>query len=179
MSKSLEFCKRIVSNKDRSFFADRDWTNAIEIDSEKIFTNVLKDCRNWLIRRELEDGTKIDITIYLTITVVKGGEIINSFCKWINPEAEFDYFTSSSSVHDGTLVFKLELINDYICNVICGKTYNKNMGEPKSNNTVHYIVGNLVVLNEYDMDHNKFCSKDKPFLCERTTVLLPIRMSLE
>lgn len=163
MSKSLEFCKRIVSNKDRSFFADRDWTNAIEIDSEKIFTNVLKDCRNWLIRRELEDGTKIDITIYLTI----------------NPEAEFDYFTSSSSVHDGTLVFKLELINDYICNVICGKTYNKNMGEPKSNNTVHYIVGNLVVLNEYDMDHNKICSKDKPFLCERTTVLLPIRMSLE
>lgn len=163
MSKSLEFCKRIVSNKDRSFFADRDWTNAIEIDSEKIFTNVLKDCRNWLIRRELEDGTKIDITIYLTI----------------NPEAEFDYFTSSSSVHDGTLVFKLELINDCICNVICGKTYNKNMGEPKSNNTVHYIVGNLVVLNEYDMDHNKFCSKDKPFLCERTTVLLPIRMSLE
>lgn len=37
MSKSLEFCKRIASNKDRSFFADRDWTNAIEIDSEKIF----------------------------------------------------------------------------------------------------------------------------------------------
>lgn len=74
MSKSLEFCKRIASNKDRSFFADRDWTNAIEIDSEKIFTNVLKDCRNWLIRRELEDGTKIDITIYLTI----------------NPETEFE-----------------------------------------------------------------------------------------
>lgn len=163
MSKSLEFCKRIASDKDRSSFADRDWTKAIEIDSEKFFTSVLKNCRNWSIRRELEDGTNIDITIDLTI----------------NPEAEFDYFTSASSVHDGTLAFKLELINDCICNVICGKTYNKNIGEPKSNNTVQYTVGNLVVLNEYDMDHNKFCSKDKPFLCERTTVLLPIRMSLE
>lgn len=163
MSKSLEFCKRIVSDKFRSSFADMNWTDAIEIDSEKFFTNVLKNRRSWLIRKELEDGQNIDITINLTI----------------NPEEKFDYFTSASSVHDGTLLFELELINDCIYNVILGKTYNKNIGEPKSNDTVHYTVGNLVVLNEYDMDHNKFCSKDKPFLCERTTVLLPIRMNLK
>lgn len=163
MSKSLKFCKRIASDKFRSSFADRNWTDAIEIDSEKFFTNVLKNRRSWLIRKELEDGQNIDITINLTI----------------NPEEKFDYFTSASCVHDGALLFELELINDCIYNVILGKTYNKNIGEPKSNDTVHYTVGNLVVLNEYDMDHNKFCSKDKPFLCERTTVLLPIRMNLK
>ena len=35
MSKSLKFCKRIASDKFRSSFADRNWTDAIEIDSEK------------------------------------------------------------------------------------------------------------------------------------------------
>jgi len=33
-----------------------------------------------------------DAPIKIGITIVKGGEIINSFCKWINPEAEFDWY---------------------------------------------------------------------------------------
>ena len=38
---------------------------------------------------------------------------------------------------------------------------------------VEYIVGNFVVLIEYDGD---FVPADKPWMRERTTVLLPIKM---
>lgn len=54
MSKSLKFCKRIASDKFRSSFADRNWTDAIEIDSEKFFTNVLKIVGAGLFEKNLK-----------------------------------------------------------------------------------------------------------------------------
>ena len=94
----------------------------------------------------------------------------------IDPDADFEYFTSSSSIHDGTLLFIKECADNCVCKIVSGQTYNKKIGPPKDGDTVHYTVGNLVVLSEYDMDETKFATKDKRWLHERTTVLLPIKM---
>lgn len=162
MGNSLKFCKKVASDSRRSLFSDRDWNKAIEIDSEKYFKTALGKCRNWSLKIQNNDGISEEIKINLEI----------------NPEGKFDYFTSSSLIHDGTLLFENECIIDCICNVICGKTYNKKIGKPKNGETIHYIVGNLVVLSEHDIYGNIFTPKDKPYMCKRTTVLLPIKMTV-
>lgn len=163
MENSLKFCKKIASDSRRSSFSDRDWDKAVEINAEKYFKSVLDKCRNWSLKLQNADGISEEIKINLEI----------------NPDGNFDYFTSSSLIHDGTLLFEEECIIDCIYNVVYGRTYNKKIGKPRNGNTINYIVGNLVVLNEHDIYGNIFTPKDKPYMCERTTVLLPIKMTMK
>ena len=82
--------------------------------------------------------------------------------------------TCSSLIHDGTLLFVSNAISDCIKNVVRAQTYDSRKGPHKSH--VKYTLGNLVVLNEYNKD---FASPDKPWMIERTTVLLPIKYENE
>lgn len=92
-----------------------------------------------------------------------------------DPNAELEYFTSNTCIHDGTLLFIQELMEECVKNVAYCATYNKNGRKPESGDTIKYTVGNFVVLNEYD---GEFVPSVHPWLRERTTVLLPIKMEV-
>ena len=158
MSKSLDFCRARASNPSLSFYADRDWNKAIEdMETEAIFDEFLHGARNF----HLEGRVDGDIEISFDVSI--------SF----DSNADFDYFTSDSCVHDGTLLFVRDVMDRCVRKVCNAKTYNKSIGEPESGDSIQFIVGNFVVLNEYDGD---FVPVNKPWLRERTTVLLPIKM---
>ena len=163
MSKSLKFCKQAASDPSRSKYSDRNWDDAKEFDSSPIFDQFLHGSRKWDIEGEYEEGT--DIHIFFDL--------------YIDPDADFGYFTSSSSIHDGTLLFVRECADRCAYRIIFGQTYDERIDPPKDRDTVHYTVGNLVVLNEYDMDGTKFAPEDKKWMHQRTTALLPIKMWVE
>lgn len=158
MSKSLDFCKATAQNAYRSSYADRSWDNAAEdYETEAIFDEFIRGARSFYITGKLDDGTDIRIDISISF----------------DSNADFDYFTSESCIHDGTLYFIRETMDRCVRKVCLAQTYNKNTGAPESGDSIQYIVGNFVVLTEYDGD---FVPADKPWMRERTTVLLPLKM---
>lgn len=161
MSYSLDFCREVASNPLRSFFSDRDWSKAIEIiETEKTFDKFLNRARSLTIKGKTEDENDIILNVNL----------------FFDDKADFDYFISDSFISDGTLLFREEAIINLIQKVCTGSTYNKNVGEPQSGDKIEYTVGNFVILNEHD---GSFVSTDKPWLRERTTVLLPLKMEIK
>lgn len=157
MSKSLEFCQTIALNPSRSSYSDRNWKQAVEYpETEAIFDKYLHGIRNFMLEGK-DDETEISIDVDFVF----------------DNNADFDYFTSDSCVHDGTLVFIKKLMDrcaQKICNV---ETYYKPLGEPQNGDSLKYTIGNFIILNEYD---GNFALSDKPWLRQRTTVLLPIKM---
>lgn len=154
MSNSLEFCKRVAQDPARSTYSDREWSNAKEsLDTKLLFDEILNGNYKYRCAYYVDhDRLEFDIEIEF------------------NADAEFDYFTSETIICDGSLYFAPELICAQ--NVVCGRTYNKNIGEPERGNHIKYTVGNFVFLNEYDGD---WVPADKPWMRERVTVLLPLR----
>ncbi len=153
MSRSFEFCRMVAADKMRSSYADRDWSNAAEeIETVAVFDELLRGRRH--LRVDTNDRS-FDASI--------------SF----DADADFDYFTSESCVHDGTLLFIREIMDRCVRRVCFAQTYDKRMGEPKDGETIQWVVGNFVVLTEFDGD---FVPADKPWMRERTTVLLPLKM---
>ena len=158
MSKSFDFCKTVAQDTSRSNYADRSWDNAVEdCETEAIFDEFIRGARSFILTGKLDDG--MDIRIHIDIS--------------FDGDADFDYFTSSTYVHDGTLLFIREAMDKCVRNVCTAQTYNKNIGAPKHGDNIRYIVGNFIILTEYDGD---FVPADKPWMRERTTVLLPLKM---
>lgn len=158
MSKSFDFCKAAVQDASRSNYTDRSWDNAGEdYETEAIFDEFIRGARSFYITGKLDDGTDVKINIGISF----------------DGDADFDYFTSSTCVHDGTLFFVREAMDECVRNVCTARTYNKNIGAPGHGDNIRYVVGNFVVLTEYDGD---FVPDDKPWMRERTTVLLPLKM---
>lgn len=158
MSKSFDFCKAIVQNPYRSSYADRSWNNVVEnSETEAIFDEYLHGVRNFFVEGKVDDETEI----YFDVSI--------SF----DCNADFDYFTAVSYVHDGTLLFIKEAMDKCAQKVCLAQTYNKNIGAPESGDSIQYIVGNFVILTEYNGD---FVPVNQPWMKERTTVLLPLKM---
>lgn len=158
MSKSLDFCKATAQNAYRSSYADRSWDNAVEYyETEAIFDEYLRGARNLFFEGKVDGETEICFDVSISF----------------DGNADFDYFTSESCVHDGTLYFIIKTMDRCVQKVCLAQTYNKNTGAPEPGDSIHYIVGNFVVLTEYDGD---FVPADKPWMRERTTVLLPLKM---
>lgn len=158
MSKSFDFCKTTAQNTYRSSYAGRSWDNAVEVyETEAIFDKYLHGARNFFLEGKVDDETEICFDVSISF----------------DDNADFDYFTSESCVHDGTLYFIRETMDKCVRNVCLAQTYHKNTGAPKSGDSIQYIVGNFVILTEYDGD---FVPVDKPWMRERTTVLLPLKM---
>ncbi len=158
MSKSFDFCKAVAQDASRSNFADRNWDNAAEdYETEAIFDEFLHGARNFYLEGKIDDEVEICFDIGISF----------------DGNADFDFFTSESCVHDGTLYFIRETMNKCVRKVCMAQTYNKNIGAPEHGDNIQYIVGNFVVLTEYD---GNFVPSDKPWMRERTTVLLPLKM---
>lgn len=159
MSKSLTFCQTAASDPNRSNLSDRDWSKAKEIDSEYFFEPYLGGVQSYNIM--IQEGD-CDEPKALHVDIE------------FDEDADFDYFVCSSLIHDGTLLFVTNAVSDCIMKVGLAQTYDSRKGPHKSH--VKYTVGNFVVLNEYDKD---FAPPDKPWMNERTTVLLPIKYENE
>lgn len=168
MSNSLEFCKKRASNPDVSTYSDRDWNNISG--TSKIFENNITQ----LLDMSLKGLKEYEVTGHL-----KGKEVFYNVKLTIDPDSDFDYFTSDSFLSDGTLLFLLESMNKLLRKVLCLNSINKQLGEPSSGCTVNLTIGNFVILNEYDGDWVSKLPENKKFMRERTTVLLPLRMSYE
>ena len=152
MSKSFDFCISVASDKSRSNIADRDFSGALELDMK----NVCKSFEEWgLIKFKVNNGNTSVFVSY-------------------DPDADFQYFTISTSVHDGTLLFVLDNARSCLDKIFQLETCYAPIGVPKNLNgaELHYTVGNFVVINEYG---EQFATKEKPWMLERTTVMLPIK----
>lgn len=93
------------------------------------------------------------------------------------PNSDFEYFTSHSVIHDGTTMFYWQAIFDCFNCVLNGGTYLKTKGYPSDRTkdwVIHYTIGNLVVVNEF----GNF-DVDKPWMQQRTFVMLPIKYDWE
>lgn len=158
MSKSFAFCKAAAQNTDRSSYADRSWDNATEVyETEAIFDEYLHGARHFSLKGKVDGETEICFNVSISF----------------DDNADFDYFTSESCVHDGTLYFIREAMDRCVRRVCLAQTYNKNTGAPEHGDNIRYVVGNFIILTEYDGD---FVPADKPWMRERTTVLLPLKM---
>lgn len=161
MSNSLVFCKATASDPSRSVFADSDWSKAVEIpNTETFFDKYLRGNRKICIDGLDEEDHEISLDIDLVF----------------NDNAEFEYFTTMSCVHDGTLLFIQRLMEACVWKVCRADTYNKRLTKPKNGDRIKYTIGNFVILNEYD---KKFAPEDKPWMQERTIVLLPLKFEIE
>ena len=157
MSKSLYFCKAVGQNPSRSTYAHRLWDNVTELmETEQIFDEVLQGNRKLAIAGRTDTGEEVCISVDISFDC----------------NADFDYFTSETIVHDGTFLFVREAVERCISRVSCAQTYYKSLGEPKFSDSIKYVIGNFVLLSEYD---GEFVPTDKPWMRERTTVLLPIK----
>ena len=150
MSHSYDFCISRVSNPNFSNYSDLDWTKAKEYNYESLYTKRIPDG---------EYAYDDDI----------------AFNFKYNPNADFQYFTSIQFVHDGTLLFISYGVQELINRIYSAATYNKLIGEPQKNKIASYIYGNSIILNEY----GAFGTENKPWLSERTTILIPIEYHLE
>ena len=156
MSYSLEFCKQRASNPNVSSYSDRDWDGAVEHDISSLLDNVLCGHRKYQLTGHLDDGR--EVLYYVNIT--------------IDPNGDFDYFTSDSFISDGTLLFWADCIDGLLRKVLSLETYNKELGIPPNGCTVNLVIGNMVSLYEYDGD---WIPTDKKWMRERTTMLLPLK----
>lgn len=160
MSKSLEFVKRKIENGDCKNMLPEEFTDM----------NIIPLNSYW-------DKVGIGDTIILVITKDESETIADLT---YNPDAEFDYFTTESCVCDGTLLFMNELmvkilkkigsLNTCYSPVLRGLT-----PEDIVNYKLHYEVGDFVT-NSCIIEPP---DKDKPWMCDRFTVMLPIKFSIE
>lgn len=147
MSKSLAFCQERASNPLLSSYFDRDWGPAQEIPSEEFFDKYIHGARKIILSQQ----EKEDITVDLIF----------------DPDASFDYFTNSSSINDGTMVFTLTTMEEIVMKILNAGTYD-NRKEPHGwGDHIQYTLGNFVVLHEF--------GDFSTWMKSRVTVLLPIK----
>lgn len=121
--------------------------------------------------RNLEKGVVLE-----TISKDKIAEV------FYDADAEYNYFTMSRNLNDGTLLFDLEVMQDALYKVLSCQTYNKEVLSeiPDSQEFVDthyfkYTIGDIVLCQEYD---DKFTTDEKPWLTRRTTAILPIKFEV-
>ena len=157
MSKSLEFCKKRAADSNISCYADRNWDEAKEIDIRNTLDTMLGSKRQYVLTGKTDDESNVKYNIFVTV----------------NPDANFDYFTSDSYLSDGTMLFFIESLQRLLSKVLLLQTYNKNLGKPINGCNIHWTIGNYIYLDEFDGD---WIPKEKEWMNMRTTVLLPLKM---
>ena len=160
MSKSLEFCRTRASNPNISCYADRDWSEARELDISNTLDTMLGTKRQYVLTGKIDDETDVKYNIFVTV----------------DPNADFYYFISDSYLSDGTMLFFGESLQRLLSKVLLLQTYNKNLGIPINGCNIHWTIGNYVYLNEFDGD---WVPEDKKWMSMRTTVLLPLKVQYE
>lgn len=157
MSNSLNFVKKIGKDPSRSDWVDRNWDNATEIDSSTIFKKELLQLKRVI---NYTDGSMDSCNIEVKI----------------DRDTEFQYCASETCLSDGSLIYLQALIDNIYNRVVSGETFYKPFGMPEKPKQISYTVGDFVVLTEYG---EKFATAEKPWLTERLTVMLPIKVEIK
>lgn len=156
MSKSLDFCLKIVKDPERFTLRRDNWEDAFERESQSVFDDLLNGIR--ILHLSAPNDFKLDLEL--------------NFCD----DADFQYVTVETCLYDGTLLFVQDLMNKCAEKVCRGGTYFTPLGRPENGATVRYTIGNFVCLLEYDENGDKFTPKDKPWMRGRITVVLPLKV---
>lgn len=88
-----------------------------------------------------------------------------------SPDDEYQYFIGRSDISDGTSLFFHNLVTDVVSGLKDGTSYYLPDGYRNYNKT--YYIGDLIVLEEVD---DRFAPPEKPWLKQRTTMCLPVRV---
>ena len=162
MGKSLEFIKNRIESENVYGFEDTHFETLTEFNSmdmlEKL--DVFKKSNGNLLCKFV-DG-RPDLKIHIIY----------------DDNADFDYFTMDSCCCDGTLYFAYAMMENCIAKILRLETYNKEKKIPEdlSGYEITYTVGNFVLGTEYS---EKFATKEKPWMLERFTAMLPIKFDIE
>lgn len=159
MAYSKDFCIERISTMraiSDEFKNDIDFDQLVEIEPQQYFDRYINVERKYSIKKEYENGDHTEISVELKF----------------NERANFDYFVSKTSVHDGTFLFVEEAICQAVKRIITADTYMKPKGEPKNGDKIVYEIGKIVIANE---DSERFSTKNKPFMTCRTSVLIPVK----
>ena len=156
--KSVDYIKTAVSDPARSTYSGRDFSEASVISSEDYFDVYLRGARNVLATGYDKNGEAVKLSVDFDFS----------------DDNDFQYFTSDSFLSDGTFSFIKDGLHTLISRVCLGNTYFSQSERPKNGDHIHYTIGNFVVLYEYDEDGTKFSPADKPWMTERTTIMLPL-----
>lgn len=155
MGKSLDYIKyRVLEQKNTNL--DITFDNAFEV-SPKQFLKFDENNQLSLVLQNDDANPQFDIRVKVTY----------------DPDTNFKYFTTSSSIHDGTMLFVYENIEDCLKKILSSQTYDTSVGMPKDANNCNYFytIGDIVVVNEYG---RRFATDEKPWMQQRTTVMIPI-----
>lgn len=155
MGKSLDYIKQRVLEQQNTNL-DIAFDNVVEV-SPKQFLKFNENNQLSLVWKNDDADPKLDISVKVTY----------------DPDADFKYFTTSSSRHDGTMLFIYENIEACLKKILSLQTYDKSIGLPNDANNCNYFytIGDIVVVNEYGM---QFAMDEKPWMQQRTTVMIPI-----
>lgn len=155
MSNSLDYIKKRISSGSTTF-SDLDINKAFVIP----LTRFLKLVEN-------ESYSRL-----CTVNVTGEKFTVNLL---YNPNADFEYFTSSVVIHDGTMLFMYGTIEDCINNIMQLKTYDSRKLAPDQIKLdgceITYTIGDIVVVNE---TNEKFAPSNKKWMQDRTTVMIPL-----
>lgn len=161
MKNSLDFVKNRIKNGETRDMNISDYESIEQVDLLKWLDNT----NNKKLLKHLTNGI-VSINEYFSYSVK------------YNPNEEYDYFTMSSCICDGTLMFYNGLCENVLNKVLNAETCkNDIMTDEIYNNIKEYIIeytiGDFVFGDEYDL--KKFGTKEKPWMYSRFTVMLPIK----
>lgn len=128
-----------------------------------------KDQQSSYQDRKWKDAVCLPVTGDLYNTLF--GAVANGISVQYDPKAQFEYFISFSSRHDGSLFFELEAIKILAEKIRSGNSYFAPVKPLSGQKT--YIIGDLIILNEYG---EEFSTEEKPWMQQRTTVCLPVKV---
>lgn len=174
MSKSIDFCKQRAKESDFDFLPDAQFN---EVNSLNIIKEVLDIMFRCDTKEFVSTITKGGIEFASTNDDNKSRKVKVMY----EPEADFDYFTSSRNVNDGTLLFALENIHNVIYHVVCGNTYCKTKVSKEYLDNLDkyafiYTIGDIVIATEHSKE---FSTEEKPWMTQRDTAMLPIKFDME
>ena len=173
MGKSLDF----VRNRIDSGVCNGMENNKYECMQELEFLDVLENYKHNIIFDNKNVCNRIILNA-TTNTNLKGD--IEIQVKY-DPDAEFEYFTMERCICDGTLFFFYKLVATVLNNVFTCATYNKAKlpSDYDSNPFAYklkYIIGNPVIAIEHGKE---FATEEKPWMLDRFSAMLPIKMNFE
>lgn len=155
----FDFCISRALDASVSTYYKRDWSKAVLVDSEKIFDRYLNG--NRILKVSGINSANSPIEFRVTVH--------------FSANDSFDYFTSKSYIHDGTLLFIKNCYEEIVSNVCKGSTHPLISLPPCNQSEVEYTLGRFVMLNE----HGNFGNDEKPWAQTRTTILLPIKYRIK
>jgi len=175
MNKSIEFMKRrIPETPDTSYNMPMDgWDDAY------VFNPITEFERIFGEQKVIKDDSN-SFSLKLESQSLDGSQ--KGFMKFeveYDPNAEFEYFTTTSSTHDGTLIFVGDNIRRLLEKIIFLQTQNKNkitedFRKDMFSYSLKYTIGDIVMHSDFGMKE----INGRNMMGQTDTVCLPIKFEI-